>query len=91
MWASLERFKTDLAGNLTHDDDEDVATHARNAIVRARDMDKLTGRRMYILGKPNEHQKFDYLMSSVLAHEATADAIADGALAVDATNYAYLL
>lgn len=90
MWASLERFKTDLSDpkGLTHDDDVDVAVHARNAIVRSRDMDKLSGRRQYILGKPSEHQKFDYLMSSVLAHEATADAIADGAL-TETTNYVY--
>lgn len=77
MWASLERFKTDLhdPAGLTHDDDPDVANHARNAVMRSRDVDKLTGRRQYILGKPNQHQKFDYLMSSVLAHEATCDAI----------------
>jgi hypothetical protein len=90
MWPSLDRFKTDLTtpmpAGLRHDADPDVATHARNAIVRARDMDKLTGRRQYILGKPNEHQKFDYLMSSVLAHEAVCDAIADGANAAPPDN-----
>jgi hypothetical protein len=90
MWPSLDRFKTDLTtpmpAGLRHDADLDVATHARNAIVRARDMDKLTGRRQYILGKPNEHQKFDYLMSSVLAHEAVCDAIADGANAAPPDN-----
>jgi len=92
MWASLERFKTDLLdpAGLSHDDDPQVAEHARNAIVRARDVDKLSGRRQSILFKPNEHQKFDYLMSSVLAHEATADAIADGALTSNDSTLIYM-
>lgn len=83
MWAALERFKTDLAaGSLTHDADELVEAHLRNAVVRARAVDPLTGRRQYIIGKPHEssHQKIDYAMSSVLAHEAVGDAIAAGAL-----------
>lgn len=81
MHASLERFRVDLYGGaLTHDADADVATHARNAVMRTRQLNPLTGQRQYILGKPTEAQKFDYLMSSVLAHEATCDAIADGAL-----------
>ena len=92
MHESLERFRTDVYNvdsEFSHDGDDDTALHMRNAIIRSRNVDKLTGLRLYILGKPSDHQKFDKTMSSVLAHEATADAIADGALAVTAPNYVY--
>ena len=92
MHASLERFRTDVYNTesaFTHDDDPDVFVHMRNAIIRARTVDKLTGIRAYILGKPADHQKFDLAMSSVLAHEARMDAIADGALAAETPNYVY--
>jgi hypothetical protein len=92
MHASLERFRTDVYNpdsGFTHDDDADVSVHMRNAIIRARNVDKLTGLRQYILGKPADHQKFDLAMSSVLAHEAVADAIRDGALTVTPTSYVY--
>lgn len=79
MHNALERFRTDVAGDtFTHDGDEHVATHMRNAVVRARALNPLTQQRQYILGKPTEHQKIDLTMSSVLAHEAAMDAIADG-------------
>jgi len=61
----------------------------RNAIIRARNVDKLTGLRQYILGKPADHQKFDLVMSSVLAHEAVSDAIAAGANAAAEQDYIY--
>lgn len=92
MHASLERFRADVYNpdsGFTHDGDSDVETHMRNAIVRARNVDKLTGIRQYILGKPADHQKFDLTMSSVLAHEATSDAIAAGANAPAKENYVY--
>jgi dihydroorotase len=92
MWPSLERFRTDLYdedSRFWHDDDEQVADHAANAVVRARGMDPVTELRKYILGKASEHQKFDFIMSSVLAHEATADAIAAGANQAPAENYVY--
>lgn len=92
MYESLERFRTDVYNpdsGFTHDGDPDVETHMRNAIIRARNVDKLTGVRQYILGKPADHQKFDLTMSSVLAHEATADAIAAGAN-VTTDSYAYV-
>jgi len=81
MHKTLERFRTDVyntESGFTHDGDPEVETHMRNAIVRSRNVDKLTGIRVYILGKPADHQKFDYAMSSVLAHEAACDAIAAG-------------
>lgn len=92
MHESLERFRTDVYNpdsGFSHDADPDVETHMRNAIIRARNVDKLTGIRQYILGKPADHQKFDLTMSSVLAHEAVADAIADGALTVTEAEYVY--
>lgn len=92
MHASLERFRGDVYNvdsKFHHDGDPDTATHMRNAIIRARNVDKLTGLRLYILGKPSDPQKFDKAMSAVLAHEATADAIADGALTEEATSYVY--
>lgn len=92
MHESLERFRGDVYNpdsQFSHDGDPDTAVHMRNAIIRARNVDKLTGLRLYILGKPADHQKFDLTMSSVLAHEATADAIADGALKPTTENYVY--
>ncbi len=82
MHAALERYRTDLYSadsGLRHDGDPEVAAHSRNAVTRTRSIDKVTKRRIYILGKPTEHQKFDYAMSRVLAHEAAADAVAAGA------------
>ncbi|MDT0211232.1 hypothetical protein [Curtobacterium sp. BRD11] len=82
MWPSLERFRTDVYNpdsQFTHDGDPELEEHTRNAVVRSRGLDQATGERRYILGKASEHQKFDYLMSSTLAHEAVCDAIAAGA------------
>lgn len=93
MHSTLERFRNDVYNTdstFTHDGDPDVDVHMRNAIIRARNVDKLTGLRQYILGKPADHQKFDLAMSSVLAHEAAMDAIAAGALTEQKTeNYVY--
>lgn len=93
MHASLERFKTDVynvESGFSHDGDEQVAVHIRNAVVRAGGVDPVTKVRRYIIGKPEQHQKIDYAMSSVLAHEAVMDAIAGGALNdVPDTNYVY--
>lgn len=92
MHASLERFRGDvynIDSKFTHDGDPDTETHMRNAIVRSRNVDKLTGLRLYILGKPSDHQKFDKAMSAVLAHEAAADAIAAGANTEAETSYVY--
>lgn len=91
MHAALERFRGDVynaESDFTHDGDELVGSHIRNAIVRSRAMNPLTKERQYILGKPEEHQKIDFTMSSTLAHEAVMDAIASGALE-QKTNYVY--
>lgn len=68
----LEAFKQAVNGGesvFRHDDCPTAKTHLGNAVMRAR-----TGQR-YILGKPNENQKIDLAMSSVLCFEAYSDAI----------------
>lgn len=84
MHAALDRFVSDLAsGSLTHDACPITATHVANARKLAKPGDK------YILGKPNQTQKIDVAMASVLAHEAAADAHASG-WGVETTSYAYV-
>lgn len=95
MHASLERFRTDVynpESPFRHDSDALVSAHIRNASVRSRPLNPLTKERQYILGKPAgaDHQKIDFAMSSVLAHDAVMDAIADGANQ-DTTNYAWIM
>lgn len=83
MYGALERIRSDIANTesvFRHDGDEDMRTHVRNAVVRARPGEK------YIIGKPAEHQKIDLAMSGILAHEATMDAIAAGDFAAPADN-----
>ncbi|MFJ4287983.1 hypothetical protein ACIPY0_20260 [Paenarthrobacter nicotinovorans] len=68
----LESFKQAVNGDdsaFRHDGCPTTKIHMLNAIVRAR-----TGQR-YILGKPNENQKIDQAMSSVLCFEAWSDAL----------------
>ena len=92
MHSALERYRTDLYSadsGYRHDGDPLVAAHARNAVTRTRSIDRVTKRRIYILGKPTEHQKFDYAMSRVLAHEAAADAVAAGAREEQATSWVF--
>jgi hypothetical protein len=87
MHAALERFRTDVTNpdaTFRHDGDKTTAQHIKNAVMRARPGEK------YLLGKPADHQKIDLAMSSVLAHEAVMDAIADGALQPAAEEYVYI-
>lgn len=71
--AALERFVTDLTtGALTHDSCPITAVHVANARKIAKPGDR------YILGKPNERQKIDAAMASMICHEAAADARAAG-------------
>ncbi|CAN5497189.1 hypothetical protein BH24ACT5_BH24ACT5_21290 [soil metagenome] len=73
MHLALERFVTDLAtGVLTHDGCPITAQHVANARKVAKPGDR------YILAKPNQHQKIDAAMATVLAHEAASDARAAG-------------
>ena len=73
MHASLERTVTDLqSAALTHDDCQHARTHVGNARKKAAGNDR------YILTKPSNAEKIDVAMTSVLAHEAMADAVASG-------------
>ena len=83
MHAALERLKVDLDNDdsdFTHDGDEEVRTHMRNARIRPTTVDKTSGVKRYVIGKPfgEDHRKIDYAMSSVLAHEAAMDVLASG-------------
>lgn len=81
MFPALLRYREDLAGELTtHTPDALMKMHALAARKIAKPGDK------YILGKPSENQKIDLLMADVLAHEAAADARADG-WGTATTNY----
>lgn len=73
MHAALERTVTDLeSGRIELDACEVTARHVGNARRAARPGER------YILTKPSEGEKIDAAMSSALAHEARADALAAG-------------
>jgi len=73
MNAALERFVTDLnTGALTHDGCPITTAHVANARKLANKADR------YILGKPSQAQKIDAAVTSVICHEAAADARAAG-------------
>lgn len=77
MWERLEAFKTAVItpeSSFTHDGDEVVSTHIRNAVERA-----VGAQGKYYIVKASEDQKIDMSMSSVLAHAATEDAVKTGA------------
>ena len=72
MHEALERFVTDLsAGRITQDGCPITSAQMANAR-------KLTRGSRYVIGKPNNHQKVDAAMATVLAHEGAADARAEG-------------
>jgi phage terminase large subunit-like protein len=73
MFPAIRRFESDLVkGAITHDGCPITIAHMRNAR-------KIMGRgRTYTLGKPNNHQKIDTAVTSILAHEAAADERAAG-------------
>jgi len=73
MHAALLRMHSDVVKadtTFTHDGDEAIAVHFRNARKLARAGQK------YILGKPSQTQKIDGAMSSTLADEAAGDVTA---------------
>lgn len=77
MWEELERFRMDVLKpdtTFTHDGNDTAAIHIRNAVEKA-----IGAFGRYYIEKPTEHQKIDLAMSSVLAHSAVCDALADGA------------
>lgn len=73
VYAALRRFESDLRnGRISHDGCPITTTHVGNARKIAKSGDR------YILGKPHQSQKIDTAVTSVLAHEAAADARAVG-------------
>jgi hypothetical protein len=73
MFPALNRYRNDLA--------EAVTDHLKDAVYEACALNaRMIGKPgdRFILGKPSDSQKIDVLMSDVLAHEAAADARAEG-------------
>lgn len=88
MHRSLEQFRAAVRGTeskFRHDGDPATMFHIRNAVMVAK-----TGKR-YVLGKPHgaDSQKIDLAMSSVLAHEATTDALTADEFTGGGRNYVY--
>lgn len=84
VYAALRRFESDLdAGLISHDGCPITATHIGNARKVAKSVDR------YGIGKPSNHQKIDVAVTSVLAHEAAADARAAGWGVEEEPEYAY--
>ena len=71
MFPALRRFEADLESGITHDGCPITETHMRNA-------SKVHRGERYTLGKPAQHQKIDAVVTSVMAHEAAADARSAG-------------
>lgn len=83
MTAAFERYLADLQANrIRHDGCQLTAQSMANAVMIAKGQ-------QYKLGKPNDHQKIDPTMASVLAHEAAADARATGWTAEPADTRVY--
>jgi len=73
MYPEIRRFEADLReGLITQDGCPYTEAHMGNAKKVAKPGQK------YILGKPNETQKIDLAMCSILANAAVRDALAEG-------------
>lgn len=73
MFMEIRRFEADLReGRITHDGCPITATHIANARKASQPGQK------YILNKPEDHQKIDVAMASILAHTAAMDSVAAG-------------
>lgn len=86
MHAAAVRLHTDVVKtdtSFTHDGDETVAVHVRNARKLARPNMR------YVLGKPSQTQKIDGTISSILCNEAAGDVTAAGLWAKPSEAYAY--
>ena len=84
MHEALERFVSDLAADrVTHDGCPITTSHMANAR-------KIPRANRYVIGKPNDHQKIDAVMATVLAHEAAADERAAGWLETSGPSIFFL-
>lgn len=82
--SSLVRFEADLrTGQLTHDGCPVTTAHVGHARKIAKPGDR------FVLGKPSQTQKIDAAVTSVLCHEAAADARAAG-WGAESSSYAYV-
>ncbi|MGY1773515.1 hypothetical protein [Blastococcus sp. SYSU D00813] len=82
--AALVRFEADLrSGALQHDGCPVTTTHVGNAVKVPKPGDR------FVLGKPAQSQKIDAAVTSVLCHEAAADALKTGWGAKPTAEYAY--
>jgi hypothetical protein len=85
MGEALERFTTAAAtGTVSHDGNPLLAQHVLNAR-----RDEVRGHMAIRKEKPWSPNKIDAAMAAVLAYEARADAITDGALAPKKSKRAY--
>jgi hypothetical protein len=94
MDLAVERFQTSFgAGEITHDGNEILTRHVKNAVVvkggrkRARpgDPDDLPTHFLK-LAKKGDNLKIDAAVAAVLAHHARGQAIEDGALIIDTND-----
>ena len=84
VYAALRRFESDLTNGLISQDGCPItSTHMGNARKIAKTADR------YALGKPSQVQKIDVAVTSLLAHEAAADARAEG-WGNETSSYAYV-
>lgn len=84
MYPAIRRMEADLLDrSLKHDGCPVTKVHVANA----RKIPKTADR--YTLGKPSQHQKIDVAVTSVICHEAAADARAEGWGQAE-TEYAYV-
>lgn len=82
--AALVRFEADLrSGQLTHDGCPVTTAHVGHCRKIAKTGDR------FILGKPSQNQKIDAAVTSVVCHEAAADARAAG-WGTETESYAYV-
>jgi hypothetical protein len=82
-WAVRNYTSAINAGDLSHDGDEQMRRHIRNARKMALNVRDDKGVKMHSICKdrPNSPRKIDAAMAGVLSWEARGDAIADGATA----------
>jgi hypothetical protein len=80
-WAVRSFAAAIAAGDLSHDGDEELARHVKNARRRPVNVYDDEHRRLHTIGKerPDSPRKIDGAMAAVLAWEARGDAIAAGA------------
>lgn len=84
MYAAIRRFEIDLISKRTTQDGCPITEiHMANCRKVPKPGDK------YVLGKPNDHQKIDAAMASILAHEAAADAREAGWEDVDGRMFSF--